>query len=72
MTSNCIIFFQVYIEYSNEVWNGIFRQAKYSQEQGMSLGLDTTSWKAGLKYYNKRSTEIAILWKSVSYSAYKI
>ncbi|XP_045209692.2 uncharacterized protein LOC123561405 [Mercenaria mercenaria] len=56
---------KMYIEYSNEVWNGIFQQTKYSKQEGMKLGLDTHDWKAGLKFYNKRSTETVDLWKAV-------
>ncbi|XP_064610047.1 uncharacterized protein LOC135474001 [Liolophura sinensis] len=55
----------VYVEYSNEVWNGIFRQAKYSQEQGVKLHLDSEKWKAGYKFYNKRAGEVADIWSSV-------
>ncbi|KAJ8320511.1 hypothetical protein KUTeg_002098 [Tegillarca granosa] len=57
---------KVYVEYSNEVWNGIFRQTHYTQEEGMKRHLDTHSWKAGMKYYNIRSAEIANLWKSAA------
>ncbi|KAL4221680.1 hypothetical protein ACF0H5_019937 [Mactra antiquata] len=56
---------KIYVEYSNEVWNGIFRQASYSKQQGMALNLDSHDWKAGLKYYNKRSTEVVNIWTSV-------
>ncbi|CAG2220349.1 unnamed protein product [Mytilus edulis] len=56
---------KIYIEYSNEVWNGIFRQTHYTQEQGVKLKLDPQSWKAGMKYYNKRSSEIMQIWKTV-------
>ncbi|XP_048728600.2 uncharacterized protein LOC125646397 [Ostrea edulis] len=56
---------RVYVEYSNEVWNGIFRQNHYATEKGLSLGLDTAAWKAGFKYYNKRSHEMGQIWKSV-------
>src|SRR5262249_14319618 len=30
---------RVYVEYSNEVWNGIFAQAGYARERGKALGL---------------------------------
>ncbi|ESO92166.1 hypothetical protein LOTGIDRAFT_233215 [Lottia gigantea] len=56
---------KIYVEYSNEVWNGIFRQTKYTREQGMALKLDSRDFKAGLKYYNKRSTEMILLWNKV-------
>ncbi|KAH3712950.1 hypothetical protein DPMN_072712 [Dreissena polymorpha] len=64
------IIVQVYVEYSNEVWNGIFRQTTYNKEQGMKLGLDTQDWKAGGKYYNKRATEVADIWTSVRHIYY--
>jgi hypothetical protein len=47
------------------VWNGIFRQAQYTREEGMKLHLDTHSYRAGMKYYNKRSAEIMDLWETV-------
>ncbi|XP_052218524.1 uncharacterized protein LOC127836133 isoform X2 [Dreissena polymorpha] len=56
---------KVYVEYSNEVWNSIFRQTTYTKEQGKKLGLDPQDWKAGAKYYNKRATEVADIWTSV-------
>ena len=47
------------------MWNGIFRQAQYTREEGMKLHLDTHSYRAGMKYYNKRSAEIMDLWETV-------
>ncbi|XP_062593211.1 uncharacterized protein LOC134254684, partial [Saccostrea cucullata] len=55
---------RVYVEYSNEVWNGIFRQNRYASEMGHSLGLDS-GWKAAFKYYNKRSHEMAQIWREI-------
>jgi chitodextrinase len=46
---------KAYIEYSNEVWNGIFRQAGYAIQQGMIFGW---SDNPGAKYYVRRSSEI--------------
>lgn len=60
-----LFYVQIYIEYSNEVWNGIFRQTTYTKEQGLALNLDSYDWKAGMKYYNKRSEEVANIWTSV-------
>ena len=60
-----LYFLQIYIEYSNEVWNGIFRQTRYTQEEGTKLGLDPHSYRAGMMYYNKRSDEVMNIWKSV-------
>ncbi|KAK7099795.1 hypothetical protein V1264_022849 [Littorina saxatilis] len=55
----------VYVEYSNEVWNGIFRQTKYTREQGAHLFPSDEPFKQGMRYHNKRATEIANIWKSV-------
>lgn len=41
----------VYFEFSNEVWNGMFGQTRYAQEQGQALGLAAESWKAGALYH---------------------
>ena len=56
---------QVYVEYSNEVWNGIFRQTRYTQEQGGTPFPDDPTYRQGLKYFNNRATETAILWDMV-------
>ncbi len=47
-----------HIEYSNEVWNTVFSQTKYAQQQGLALGLDQNSYTAGLHYYSQRAVEI--------------
>ncbi|WP_020561335.1 sugar-binding protein [Thiofilum flexile] len=49
---------KVYIEYSNETWNGIFSQHAYMKRLGLQSKLDTEPMKAGYKYYSKRSVEI--------------
>ena len=66
---------QVYIEYSNEVWNPGFAAHNYAVSQGTSLGLNTVpeefegsvnrdaDYFARLRYYSQRSEEIFILWK---------
>jgi hypothetical protein len=41
----------VYIEYSNEVWNGMFAQSRWANDQGSALKLAPENWKAGLQYY---------------------
>lgn len=57
---------KVYIEYSNETWNGQFPQAQYVIEQGKALGLaDGDDFLAGLRYYSQRSVEIFTIWESV-------
>ena len=51
---------KVYVEYSNEVWNSQFEQARYAQRKGRELGLGDAArpWEGGGMYYARRSTEI--------------
>ncbi len=56
---------KVYIEYSNECWNGIFSQARYCRDKGKALGLSDNDFQAQLRYYSKRSVEIFALWETV-------
>ena len=56
---------KVYVEYSNEVWNGQFQQGSYVETQG---GIDYPGQGSGfdrrLNWYGKRSAQICDLWKS--------
>ena len=57
---------KAYIEYSNEVWNGLFRdQNKYMKEQGLAYQLDHDPNTAGHKYYSQRSVEIFKIFEKV-------
>ncbi|HGG59592.1 MAG TPA: hypothetical protein ENK26_06685 [Gammaproteobacteria bacterium] len=56
---------KVYIEYSNEVWNGIFPQSEYALKMGKKLGLDRNEYYAAWKFYSRRSVEIFTLWDDV-------
>lgn len=58
---------KIYIEYSNEVWNGQFKQCKYAIEQGLKLGLGPKEkpWEAGWAYTARRSMEIFAIWEQV-------
>jgi hypothetical protein len=49
---------KIYVEYSNETWNGIFEQTTYVQDMGEALGLDENRWQAGQKYCSLRSVQI--------------
>ncbi len=49
---------KIYVEYSNETWNGMFLQTGYVQDMGLALGLDTEGWVAGQKYVSLRSVQI--------------
>ena len=67
---------QVYVEYSNEVWNPGFAAHNYSVAKGKELGLDVVppeyadsvnrgaDYFGRLNYYSKRAEEMFILWKA--------
>ena len=49
----------VYVEYSNEVWNGQFDQAQYARQQGQQLThYDADEYAKGFDWYSKRTTEV--------------
>jgi hypothetical protein len=49
---------RVYIEHSNEVWNGIFTQSQHAQQQAAARGIPGAPFQAGLRYHAERSVEI--------------
>jgi hypothetical protein len=56
---------KIYIEWSNEVWNGQFAQSRYAGEQGMKLQLGGKPWEAGWHYTAVRSLEMFKIWEDV-------
>jgi hypothetical protein len=56
---------KIYVEYSNEVWNGQFKQNKYAAEQGQKLALAEKPWEAAWRYTAVRSVEIFRIWQEV-------
>ncbi|UCG47343.1 MAG: hypothetical protein JSU94_17850 [Phycisphaerales bacterium] len=54
---------KVYVEYSNECWNGIFGQARYCRDRGKELGLSDNDYQAQLRYYSRRCVEIFKIWE---------
>ena len=56
---------RVWVEYSNEVWNGAFEQNSYATKAGMDLTLTDKDWAAASKYYAYRSVQIFNLWAAV-------
>ena len=56
---------KVYVEYSNEVWNGSFEQHRYAGEQARKLGLGPKErpWEGAALFYGRRSVEIFRLWE---------
>lgn len=55
----------IYIEYSNEVWNGIFPQHYYAQQQGLAMGLSDDPWLATIRFHSLRSVQMFGLWENV-------
>ena len=58
---------KIYIEYSNEVWNGQFAQSRYAGRQGIELGLGQKEkpWEAGWHFTALRSMQIFDIWEEV-------
>jgi len=54
---------QIYLEYSNEVWNGIFQQNPYASDQGEALGFTGEPWERAWKYTAFRSAEVFSLFQ---------
>jgi hypothetical protein len=56
---------KVYVEFSNEVWNGMFAQSRWAGEEGKKLGFADKTWEAAWKYTGFRSTQIFKIWAEV-------
>jgi len=54
---------QIYLEYSNEVWNGIFQQNPYASDQGEALGFAGEPWERAWKFTAFRSAEVFSLFE---------
>ena len=54
---------RVWVEYSNELWNGQFPQARHARARGLELELAEGASSAGLCYTARRSVEIFALWE---------
>lgn len=53
---------RVYVEYTNEAWNGRFAQADFCRERGLAAGLSADPHTARLRYYAQRSGEVFAAW----------
>lgn len=42
---------KLFVEYSNETWNGMFKQSHYCCDEGTALGLDENRWTAGFRFH---------------------
>lgn len=49
---------KVYLEYSNEVWNGIYPQARYARDRGTALFTGVPTGTAASRFQARRSLEI--------------
>ncbi len=53
---------KVWVEYSNEVWNGQFTQAQWAADQARARWGDD---KAGVQFYALRASQVADIWAEV-------
>jgi len=56
---------RVYVEYSNELWNGMFAQSRWAGKEGQKLGFADKPWEAGWKFTGYRSVQIFKIWEEV-------
>jgi len=56
---------RAWVEYSNEVWNGIFAQAGWARDQGRAAGLGPSDFEAQLQFYSRRAVQVFALWVEV-------
>ena len=56
---------KVYVEYSNEVWNGMFEQSRWAGQEGIRLGFADKPWEAAWRYTAYRSVQIFAIWEQV-------
>lgn len=55
----------IYVELSNEVWNGQFEQAHYARQQGLLAGYDNNPVSAGVDWFSKRTVDVIKIWEEV-------
>jgi hypothetical protein len=56
---------RAWVEYSNEVWNGIFAQAGWARDQGRAAGLGPSDFEAQLQFYSRRAVQVFAIWDEV-------
>jgi hypothetical protein len=59
---------KVYVEYSNETWNGTFGQSQYMTQQGIAQGWKATepgTFQYNRDYYGMRVAQMCDTWKGV-------
>lgn len=57
----------IYLEYSNEVWNGIFPANRYAMAQAKALGIGPAErpWEGAGMFYTRRALEMFRVWEEV-------
>lgn len=55
----------IYLEYSNELWNSIFTQNQYAAQEALSLGFTGEAWERTWKYTAKRSADVFHIFENV-------
>lgn len=55
----------IYIEYTNEVWNTAFSHSEYTQKKGIEAEYSVNAVEAGYQYYIQRAGEIFAIWEEV-------
>ncbi|MGF1536827.1 MAG: cellulose-binding protein [Elainellaceae cyanobacterium] len=55
----------IYVEFSNEVWNGQFDQQRYVVEQGRQLDVDEDDFARGRLWFGQRTAEVLQIWDEV-------
>jgi hypothetical protein len=56
---------RAWVEYSNEVWNGMFAQVGWARDQGLAAGLGPSDFEAQLRFYSRRAVQVFALWEEV-------
>ena len=58
---------QVYVEYSNEVWNSAFKQSRWVEQQAQATWSNASESKGTkrIDWYSRRTTEITQIWDEV-------
>mgnify|MGYP000931828432 CR=1 FL=1 len=54
------------IEYTNEIWNNIFKQHNYAEKKALELGLGPKErpWEGAALFFGLRSQEIFKIWEN--------
>jgi hypothetical protein len=60
---------KAYVEFSNEVWNGIFAQSGWARDQGLAAGLSGDDYQAQLFFYSRRAVQVHGLFEEAFGSA---